>query len=179
MGRPRANPNLPGNGALPEPPLRKKLKAHEGILTVNQSPPSGERPGSLRHEADRGPSRKAPRGAILLSVCGNPQFVNRSGIFQGLWNGFVDAMCPGITFDVTWKNRGGVWIPTQVVRDAFPTLDVITKNAQGILEVVNSSPESKRAGPMALTGLLKLKYDIQTKKEELLQDLNDSGCNLQ
>lgn len=111
------------------------------------------------------------------AICSDVQFSGQTGPFSGMWNGFVNLACPGISWTATFTKVAGKWIPTQVQRDAFPTLDVIEKTSSGLV-VIDHSPEGN-LGLVLLSGYGAIKYDIQQRKEELLDEFENSMCEMQ
>lgn len=85
----------------------------------------------------------------------------------------LDGACLNIDAEVKYERYLDHWRVTNITRDAFPSLDVFYKDANGTLNLIDRTTEKHWT---FLTGLLKIKSKIQQAKYEVL---NQQGCDLQ
>lgn len=85
----------------------------------------------------------------------------------------ADMACPHIDAELNYTREGTRWVPTTVVRDGYPTLDVWRKESGGGWTLLDSRHETNTS---ALFGISKMKYEIQHKLDEIN---NDQTCSLQ
>lgn len=113
-------------------------------------------------------------------AAGEAYLTEAFGTYDKIPKSLLDAFCLDIDAKIWYERDRNGWVPSLVERDAFPNLDIHRKRADGSLETINQSTARTRTlGFMFLSGLLKLKYDVEDRQQELQDDLSNSYCALQ
>jgi hypothetical protein len=90
------------------------------------------------------------------------------------------AGCPTIDAEFRYVRDSQGWTVSNVVRDAFPAVSIFRKASSGqLVHVSQSEPRTNFLGAIWLSGLLKLKYDVQEEKNKQFLLMQEGGCNLQ